>query len=408
MQRIRMSTKALAALGLAGALAADASVASAQTGGGGKPPSPSPSSRPAQPGKDQPTSEDKTTPKPPEATAPAKTAESRPGPLDVVVQFQGNSAEIDAGVNASLDQLADWLKQDPTRSITIEVHPNDLSRADLDGAITDERADATKRYLVAQGVVETQIRVMTSGTSSAPVGPTDRNRRTVFIMTLGTGVATGTPPPAEQHVAAPPVEPIPVVEPVPVPEREPERAHLLTPFGMAVTIGGGAMGFLDGEARDLAGVGGAWEARLTVGTRTPLAFEAAYVGSAQGIDALGLDRSAVLLGSTVEGDLRLNFTTTFLQPYIFGGIGYTHYDVINEDFNTSSVNDSESMGEIPFGAGLGFQWRGLLFDVRGTMRAAFNDDLVNEPGTEDDPLNENDTQTDLDTWTAAARVGWEF
>jgi outer membrane protein OmpA-like peptidoglycan-associated protein len=398
-----MSTKALAALGLAGALAADASVASAQTGGRGN----QPSSPKAQPAPTQP-SEDRTAPKPPAATAPAKIGEARPGPLDVVVQFQGNSAEIDAGANAALDQTADWLKQDPTRSITIEVHPNDLARADLDGAITDERADATRRYLVAQGVAETQIRVMTTSSASATVTPTDRNRRTVFIMTLGAGVAVAGAPAPEPVVAAP-VEPAPLVEPVAIPVTEPETAHLLTPFGMAVTVGGGAMGFLDGEARDLAGVGGAWEARLTVGTRSPLAFEAAYVGSAQDVDALGLDNSAVLLGSTVEGDLRLNFTTTtFVQPYIFGGIGYTHFDIINENFNTSSVNDSESMGSIPVGAGLGFQWRGLLFDMRGTLRPAFNDDLVAEPGIEDDPLNENDTQTDLDTWTAAARVGWEF
>jgi outer membrane protein OmpA-like peptidoglycan-associated protein len=392
-----MSTKALMGVGLAGALATHASVARAQT------------TKDAQ----RPPSEDRTTPRAPQATMPEKSPETRPGPLDVIVQFQGSSAEIDAGANAALDRTAEWLKEEPTRSITIEVHPDDSARVDLDSALVDQRADATRRYLVAQGVAETQVRVVTTG--AAHSGPVNRNRRAVFIMTLdsgvaasgsvSTGVAVGEPfPPAPTPLAVPERETVLV----PVGDDDPSDDHLLTPFGMAITIGGGVVGFLDDDARELGHTGGAWEARLTFGTRTPLAVEAAYVGTAQGIDALGLDDSAVLLGTAVEGNLRLNFATAFLQPYLFGGVGYTRYSITNEDFNTSSVNDSEEMGHIPFGAGLGFQWGGFLFDVRGTMRAAFEDDLVDEPAVEDDPLDDRDTRTDLDTWSAAARIGWEF
>jgi outer membrane protein OmpA-like peptidoglycan-associated protein len=402
MQRIRISTKALLAVGLVSALAADASVANAQT-------------------KDdqvKPRSEDKTTPKTPQATMPEKSAETRPGPLDVVVQFQGTAADIDIKANATLDQTAEWLKEDPTRSVTIEIHPEDAARTDLDTVLVEQRADATRRYLVSQGATDTQIRVVTTGV--AQTGPVARNHRAIFLMTLGTPEATASIGiPADSPIVEPTADPPPptTFEPVPtqreavlvpVGDGDPSNDHLLTPFGMAITIGGGVTGFLDDDARAIGDVGGGWEARLTFGTRTPLAFEAAYVGSAQQIDALGLDSSAVLLGTAIEGDLRLNFTTTFLQPYVFGGLGYTRYDITNDDFNTSSVNDSEEMGHIPFGAGLGFQYRGVLFDLRGTMRAAFNDDLVNEPAIEDDPLDDSDTRTDLDSWSAAARVGWEF
>lgn len=394
MQRTRMSTKALFAVGLAGAIAADASVALAN---------PPPASRPP--------SEDRTTPKAPETAMPAKEGESRPGPLDVVVQFQGTSSTIDVGANAALDSTAAWLKEDPVRSISIEVHPGDAVRADLDATVVQARADGIKNYLVAQGVVESQIRIVTTG--APPVGPADRNHRAVFLMAIGGSVDVAAVPDStlpSEELPPPTAERIVIHDPAPLPmgDGDPSNDHLLTPFGMAITVGGGLVGFLDDDARQVGNTGGAWEARLTLGTRTPFAFEAAYVGSAQSIDALGLDSSAVLVGTAVEGDVRFNFTTTFVQPYVFGGIGYTRYDVTNSDFNTSSVNDSEEMGHIPFGAGLGFQWRGLLFDVRGTMRAAFNDDLLAEPSLEDDPLNDNDTRTDLDTWSAAARVGWEF
>jgi hypothetical protein len=180
---------------------------------------------------------------------------------------------------------------------------------------------------------------------------------------------------------------------------------------MAISVGGGVIGFVDQDARDFTDPGGTWEARLTLGTRTPLAVEAAYVGSAQDIDALGVDTGAMLIGNAIEGDARLNLTTGAVQPYIFGGIGFTHYEVANTNRNTSSINDEEDMGHVPVGAGLGFQAAGLLIDVRGTFRAAFDDDLLDQPVQGDEPdliPDQNDAKAELDTWNVGARVGWEF
>jgi hypothetical protein len=187
--------------------------------------------------------------------------------------------------------------------------------------------------------------------------------------------------------------------------------HLLTPMGMSIAVGGGVENFFDSNTRNFTDAGGTWEARLTVGTRSPLAFEAAYVGSAHNIQALGLDNDAVLLGSSVEGDARLNLTTWAVQPYLFGGIGFTHYDVVNSDFNTSSVNDNENMGHVPVGAGLGWQYGGLLLDVRGTMRAAFNDGLRGDGDGDDEIIPDEDEapgRAELDTWNLTGRVGFEF
>jgi outer membrane protein OmpA-like peptidoglycan-associated protein len=391
---MRRGTGALVAIGVIGA---GASVAKAQDR----------KDRQDEPGK--PSADREPASRPP-ATMPPKTEETRPGPLDIIVQFRVDSAEIDAGASASLDQTAEWLKDDPARSVTIEIHPGDAS-ADVNTALIAERAEATRRHLIGQGAAAGQIRIAIDGKGQEQVTPADGHHRAVFMVAApGQGIdgsAVAEAPPAPEVFDVP--DPVLAESTGPViADEDPSDDHLLTPFGMAFTVGGGLVGFLDGEAREVGSLGGAWEARLTVGTRSPLAFEAAYVGSAQGMDALGLDQGAVLLGTAVEGDLRVNFTTAFVQPYLFGGIGFTRYDVVNEDFNTSSVNDSERMGHIPLGGGLGFQWGGFLFDVRGTVRAAFSDDLLDEPANEDDPLDESDTSTDLDTWSVAGRMGWEF
>ena len=393
MQRKTIATAALRAVGLAGALAAGASVANAQ------------------PKDEHQPSQDKTAPEPPEATVPEKTGEARPGPLDVVIQFGVNSDELEASASGALDGTAEWLKQDPAHVVTIELHPDEAARGTLETSVIETRAGAAKAYLVAQGVPESQIQIVATGTDMA--APPDRNRRTVFIATLDDRTAvTGTADDIEVggELAVAPAAPAPV-ETAPVTfadDDDPSDDHLMTRYGMALTVGGGVVDFMDDDARALGDMGGAWEARLTLGTRSPLAIEAAYVGSAHNIDALGLDGNALLLGTAVETDLRVNFATGPVQPYIFGGIGYTRYDVTNEDFNTSSVNDSEQMGHLPLGAGIGTQWGGFLLDVRGTVRPAFEDDLVDEPALEDDPLDETDTATDLDTWSVAARLGWEF
>jgi peptidoglycan-associated lipoprotein len=390
MQRNRIVTAALHAVGLAGALAAGASVANAQ----------------AREDEHQP-SADRTAPKPPEATVPEKTTEARPGPLDVVVQFELNSTNLEASASGALDRTAEWLKQDPTHTITIEVHPDEAASGKVDASVVESRAGATKAYLVAQGVAESQIEISMNGSDMA--APPDRAHRTVFVATLDARAAvTGTADDIDAGGSVA-VAPLPAEAPVTyVDDDDDGDDHLMTRFGMALTVGGGVVDFLDDDARALGDMGGAWEARLTLGTRSPLAIEAAYVGSAHNIDALGLDGNAVLLGTAVETDLRVNFTTGPVQPYVFGGLGYTRYDVTNEDFNTSSVNDEEQMGHIPVGAGIGTQWGGFLLDLRGTVRPAFEDDLVDEPALEDDPLDETDTATDLDTWSVAARMGWEF
>ena len=44
------------------------------------------------------------------------------------------------------------------------------------------------------------------------------------------------------------------------------------------------------------------------------------------------------MGNGGEGNLRINFTRDIpIQPYVFGGIGWTRYDLTNSNVGTSSV-----------------------------------------------------------------------
>jgi hypothetical protein len=186
-------------------------------------------------------------------------------------------------------------------------------------------------------------------------------------------------------------------------------------IGTGVSIGAGVFGFLDETTTDFTDIGGNWTARISVGTRLPLTFEAAYIGSANDITALGLDDDALLVGNGVEGLLRFNFLSPFMDqidlgftrinPYIFGGIGWRNYQLTNEDFNTSNVLNDDNVGEIPAGGGFEMVFSQFVFDVRGEYRAAFDDELI---GGADTDLLDEPGDDGLSSWGVTGRLGWEF
>lgn len=204
-----------------------------------------------------------------------------------------------------------------------------------------------------------------------------------------------TPPPAQDYNIPPPTYTV---------EEEGEDGY--RPFsgvGIGIAAGGGAGGFTDDRMRGTAGVGGDWDVRATIGTRSPLAFEGSYIGSAQSIDALGLDGNAVLVGNGVQGALRLNATLDLpIQPFIFAGVGWRRYALTNVDQNLSDVNGSDDVLEIPMGLGIAGKWNGLILDARGEFRATQNEDLLPEL------VNEGDGFVDMHRWGVKATVGMEF
>ena len=112
----------------------------------------------------------------------------------------------------------------------------------------------------------------------------------------------------------------------------------------------------------------------------------------------------MLLGNGAEGTLRLNFTQSRVQPYIFGGGGFTHYQVTNTNVNLSSVAGGDNVGTVPTGLGLSARLsREFLIDVRGTYRFAFNDTLLDVASAD---IGGGTPR--LDSWNVAGRLGFEF
>jgi hypothetical protein len=183
------------------------------------------------------------------------------------------------------------------------------------------------------------------------------------------------------------------------------QEHLHTPMGTSIQVGGGVTSFSRQSARDLTAPGGYWDARAVVGTRTIVALELAYVGNASGINAPGLDPGAVLIGNGAESDLRLQAPLVassgmLVEPFVFGGIGWVHYDVRNDSYNHSIVKEQDNVGTIPFGSGVAFGWRGFMLEARFTYRQTYNEDLF--------PTATESGRADLQNWSAGAMLGFEL
>jgi hypothetical protein len=256
------------------------------------------------------------------------------------------------------------------------------------------RANATKEFLMAHGVTEDRIKTISYG-EAVPVVQTElaepENRRILVVAVhkepiVKTEVVTET--------KTVPVRQVEYVErrvdvPVIV-EKEPPDA-----FDFDIIGGAGVMGNLDGDTTDVASIGGTWNLRMTINTRYHLGVEAAYVGSYQDLaDSEGFTDNK-LMGNGIEGALRINVLNDAVRPYVYGGLGWTHFNVTDRPL-------SENVLTIPVGAGIDFDvYEGVLIDVRGGVRPALEDDLL-------DDTQVNGEDASLDTWSATAQAGYAF
>jgi hypothetical protein len=215
-------------------------------------------------------------------------------------------------------------------------------------------------------------------------------------------------------------EPYPPSDPPPVPETD-ERGRtvvVVTPveeeprFHSSLHVGGGVQQFTNDAVQDATDMGGMWEVRAAFGTNTLLAIEAAYVGSATPIKTiLGPDQDATLVGTGIEGDLRLNLIPAeSFSPFVFGGLGWKRYDVANADFRTAStgIADEDNLLEVPFGGGFAVHSGGLVLDARFTFRAAVGEDLVIDEDDADVDITDDASAERMDNWAVNAGLGFEF
>ena len=176
------------------------------------------------------------------------------------------------------------------------------------------------------------------------------------------------PPPPDTNIYVAPAPVTPLVE---------REQSIYDRYGIAVSLGGGVEGFTGDTMRSTTDPGGGWNVRLGVGLKSPLSLEAAYIGSAQNIDALGLTGDALLVGNGAQANARLNLTGGMaVQPFIFGGAAWKRYQIMNEDANTSALIDDDDLVEFPLGIGIGGRFSGLNLDLRGEYRIATDADLI--------------------------------
>jgi hypothetical protein len=170
--------------------------------------------------------------------------------------------------------------------------------------------------------------------------------------------------------------------------------------GAGILVGGGFEDFTNNTMQNMTGTGGMWNARVLAGTRQFVGLEAAYVGSAHSVDALGLQSNAMLISNGVEGNLRLNVPVVMrhaqlLEPFGFAGVGWQHYQVTNTNTVTSDLTRDDDIMALPLGGGLEYAVGRFMADARFTYRATYYNDLLRNGGN-------------LNSWGVGSQIGFSF
>jgi len=180
------------------------------------------------------------------------------------------------------------------------------------------------------------------------------------------------------------------------------RGHLATPLGMSIGIGGGPTNFVGSDIGNITSVGGYWEVRLHIGTRSYVGAEVAYVGSVRHFNAAGLDPDAKLLGDGLETTLRINYPLEFnkllLEPFSFGGVGWTNFSTQSAT-RPANIHASDDALVLPVGGGFGIGYSGFILEGRFTYRPTYWEQLV---------MFNNGASAGMNSWTAGALVAFEF
>lgn len=103
--------------------------------------------------------------------------------LQEIVYFEFDSSQLDEAGRAKLEENAEWLKQDPARTLTIEGHTDEVGTPEYNLGLGERRAQASRDYLLKLGIDAKRVSIITFG-EEKPAGTEDsKNRRSVFIAT---------------------------------------------------------------------------------------------------------------------------------------------------------------------------------------------------------------------------------
>lgn len=103
--------------------------------------------------------------------------------VDPMVNFEFDSAVLDAQAQATLRQQADWIRQFPEVRFKVFGHTDLVGSAEYNRNLGLRRAQAVVAYLTTQGISRDRLEAVVSFGQTQPLIPTPeperRNRRTV-------------------------------------------------------------------------------------------------------------------------------------------------------------------------------------------------------------------------------------
>ena len=104
----------------------------------------------------------------------------------VPVLFDFDKYDIRRSEESKLLSMAAWLKQNATVRFTIEGHADERGSQEYNIALSDERANAVRKYFSSQGIAETRMTTVPYG-EERPVCREQnedcwqKNRRAAFV-----------------------------------------------------------------------------------------------------------------------------------------------------------------------------------------------------------------------------------
>jgi outer membrane protein OmpA-like peptidoglycan-associated protein len=112
------------------------------------------------------------------------------------VLFDTGRAELKAGAQRSLDQIASFLEQNPERSVQIEGFTDSQGPDDYNLELSQKRADAVAMAIMQRGVEAQRVRAMGYGekfpvASNTSAGSRQMNRRVEIIVSNDDGAIPG-------------------------------------------------------------------------------------------------------------------------------------------------------------------------------------------------------------------------
>ncbi len=108
------------------------------------------------------------------------------------VLFPVNEATLTPEAKAILDKQVAWLNQYPDRTIVIEGHADEQGTREYNLALGARRAAAVRNYMVAAGLLETRLSIISYG-KERPIALCSteacwsKNRRAVTVVAGGLG-----------------------------------------------------------------------------------------------------------------------------------------------------------------------------------------------------------------------------